>query len=219
VSVRLVKFTAPKPVEKLATRGPAREEANRTFRFTVSEGIEDRDGDLIHVDAWNLDNFLKNPIVLLHHDLSRPVARVSSIHTDGNRLVADITFPPEGTSRDSDEALQLVRAGVLRATSVRFLPRKGRPRENGHGIEYHEVELLEISLVTIPSNPAAVAASLGKIRVTPSSTSTSWAAPAPRLTSAQIKTLVPGLVRAAVHKAMVAAVAKRVQRASGRLPG
>ena len=51
----------------------------------ASKSIVDRDWDLIPSDAIDINNFLKNPIILYQHNKSEPVGKAVSIEkrTDG----------------------------------------------------------------------------------------------------------------------------------------
>ena len=65
---------------------------------------------------------------------------------------------PLGASRTADEfcALEGRRPGVLSAVSVGFRPIDAEPIKNGRGVLWKAWELLELSLVAVPSNPNAV---------------------------------------------------------------
>src|SRR5262245_46290212 len=107
---------------KFATAGAPRPVADRTFRFVASSSAVDREGDVIPVSAWQLENFLKNPVILFGHDYrSLPVARAARIWTEGNSLLVDVEFPEEGVSDFSDQVHGQVAAGLLSAVSVGFI--------------------------------------------------------------------------------------------------
>jgi HK97 family phage prohead protease len=139
-----------------------REVAARTFRFVASTEERDRDGDVIMASGWDLASFQKNPVILVGHDRSAlPVARAARVWVEGSRLMVDVEFPPEGASEAADEAYELVANGYLRAVSVGFLPHAAEPLAGG-GTRFTRSELVEISLVSTPSNRSAVlAAALG----------------------------------------------------------
>ena len=63
---------------------------------------------------------------------------------------------PLGASRTADEFCALAKAGVLSAVSVGFRPIDAEPIKNGRGVLWKAWELLELSLVAVPSNPNAV---------------------------------------------------------------
>jgi hypothetical protein len=73
-----------------------------------------------------------------------------------------VEFPPEGTYEFADTVARLVDAGYLKTQSVGFIPKKWedgdfdeddkkKPRRT-----YTKQELLEISIVPVPSNPNAL---------------------------------------------------------------
>lgn len=150
-----------KTILKFVAEGP-REVSARTYRFVASTSERDRDGDVLSVTGWELDAYKKNPVVLASHNAKAlPVAK-ARVWIEGGRLMADITFPPPGTSKASDEAHALVAGGFLRAVSVGFMPKERQPLPDGKGWLFTRQELTEISLVSVPALPSAVlAASLG----------------------------------------------------------
>jgi hypothetical protein len=56
----------------------------------------------------------------------------------------------------ADEFCALAKAGVLSAISVGFRPIDAEPRGNGRGVLWKVWELLEMSIVSVPSNPNAI---------------------------------------------------------------
>ena len=150
------------------TKGPA--DLDRSFWMVASNEARDRDGDVIRAKGWNLKAFKKNPVGLFMHDYRQlPVFRVPDIKVDGSKLMALMHFPEElgGLSDDVYNAFQ---ARALNASSVGFAPEEvrddektreefGLPAENayGNGILFWKQELFELSAVTVPSNPEALA--------------------------------------------------------------
>jgi uncharacterized protein len=131
--------------------------APRMFRFTVSTGEYDRENDRIPPSGWSLEAFTRNPVVLFGHDARQPpVARANRVWVERGALRADIEFPPPGVYGFADTVHDLVKAGFLNTTSVGF---KGGPRvrnERG-GFDWQApVELLEVSIVSLPANPSAL---------------------------------------------------------------
>jgi HK97 family phage prohead protease len=122
-----------------------------------TEGL-DRDRDTIRASGWKLDGFMRNPVILLGHDhAAPPVARAVDVDVRDGQLMVEIEFPPEGVYPAADMARSLVEQGFLRGASVGFKPLRSKPNDHG-GKDYLEAELLEVSLVGIPSNPAALLA-------------------------------------------------------------
>lgn len=127
-----------------------------------SKPLPDRDGELIEASAWDLENFRKNPVLCLSHDLSKPpIGKILWVKADANGLKFKAQFA--GTERGK-EAYQLYKEGVMNSFSVGFRPKPGgfveNPMEERYkGLKkvFKSVELFEISCVTVPSLPQAVA--------------------------------------------------------------
>ncbi|NLI08983.1 MAG: hypothetical protein GX457_18130 [Thermotogaceae bacterium] len=137
----------------------------RTLRMVGSTGSEDRLGDIIDVKGWKLANYKKNPVILFGHNSWIPaVARAKEVKREDDKLTFLIEFPPEGVSDLSDKLFNLYKLKIMRASSVGFMPLKYEfiEDEKGHfkGIHFMEQELLELSLVTVPAHPEALAMSL-----------------------------------------------------------
>ncbi len=143
-------------------------EESRTLRYVWSSEKVDRMGDIIRVAGWDTANFSGNPIALWGHDTDQPIGN-SPQHVKDlgfGKLWGDITFAPEGASPVADSRYKLAKAGVLKATSVGFLPLevdtvsdKTRRQQLGlgdWGVMFLRQELLEISLVSVPANPDAL---------------------------------------------------------------
>jgi HK97 family phage prohead protease len=151
-------------IRKLLTSAPSSlNDAARTVDFVISTAARDRDGDRIPLDAWRLDDFKRNPIVLFGHDAQRPIAQALNVRRDGDALVATVQFPPSGVSELADETFGLIRAGVLRAASVGFRPIAPPIQNEFGGRDYPDVTLLEFSIVTIPANTEALRRSVAPI--------------------------------------------------------
>lgn len=120
----------------------------------ASTQTADRDGEVIIQAGWQLDNFRKNPVILAGHDYwSFPVGKATEILIEGSRLLFKMVF---ATTEKGQEAMQLVKEGVLSAFSVGFIPKTWSDADT-----IAEAELLEISLVSVPANPEAVVLAKG----------------------------------------------------------
>jgi HK97 family phage prohead protease len=131
----------------------------RSVTFTITTGAVDRDNDTINVDGWDLKSYLKNPVVLFAHrsDLP-PVAKATSVVKTAGALRATTEFLPAGIYPLADQVYEMVKRGFLRATSVGFRPKRDKYswNEERGGIDFEEQELLEFSVVPVPSNPEAL---------------------------------------------------------------
>ena len=140
---------------------------NRTIRFIGTMETEDRTGDIIEIDGWQLKNFANNPVFLWDHNPSLgPIGKVLEIIREGSSLLFDVQFAPASVSEFADRMFKLFEAGFLNAVSVGFIPKEFEPirDEDGDitGLRFTKQELLELSAVSIPAHQDALAASAYK---------------------------------------------------------
>ena len=133
-----------------------------TMSFVASTSAEDRYGDVIAQDGWDLTAYNANPIILFNHDASAmPIGRGDVDVIDG-KLLIDVTFDMEDPH--AAEIGRKCQAGFLNSVSVGFnaieaversnLP-EGHQYKSDNGLYFNKAELLEVSVVTIPANPEA----------------------------------------------------------------
>ena len=131
----------------------------RRVVVTASTGSRGRDNLVIPGGAWDLTAYRRNPIILLQHDPDRPIANAIDISVRGDDLIAVVKFPPFGVSRTADEALGLIKAGVISAASTGFDPIKSElidRNDPSKGTRIVRAELQEISFVSVPALPDAL---------------------------------------------------------------
>jgi HK97 family phage prohead protease len=119
----------------------------------------DRDGEVIEITAWDLKQYKKNPVILPQHNYSRPaIGKAKDVKITDGKLMFKIEFPEEGVNPEADTYRKLYKAGFMNASSVGFIPKEW---VDGDGKKqpfrkFTKVELLELSLVSVPSNPTAL---------------------------------------------------------------
>lgn len=149
----------------------------RLLEFTGTDETVDRMGDIIRVDGWDFQNFRANPVFMPWHDYrTEPIGQALDVYVDTVRAKAGHGKPKKPRKRvrfvilfDDDEfserLFQKYRGGVMRATSVGFRPTQvKRPDDEEReelemgpfGVIYEKQELLELSAVSVPANPAAL---------------------------------------------------------------
>jgi HK97 family phage prohead protease len=138
-------------------------DGERRIRFIASDESVDRYGDIIRASGWQLENFRRNPVLLYGHQSSAlPIGTVEPIAVEGTELVAHAKLAKPGTSAFIDTVWELIQQDVLRASSVGFLP-LAAPNpiydtdKHLTGFEFIAQELLELSVVSVPANPNALA--------------------------------------------------------------
>jgi HK97 family phage prohead protease len=129
-----------------------------TFTFVASDATEDRMGDIIDPKGWELSTYQANPVVLFGHKHDEPIGRASAVTVKGGKLYADIEFMPEEVSAFAAKIGRMVKAGFIKAVSVGFRALDAKPNEKSPGgLIFTKSELLEISVVSVPANPSALA--------------------------------------------------------------
>lgn len=144
----------------------------RSMRFVMSSELEDRDRDIVLQAGLNIDRFNENPVGFFNHrSYGRPHGTWSDIEKILNgrpkRTEGTFTVAPEGVNPEADALALDMGAGLIKASSIGFLPKAVKKREIPEdkrdagfywpGYEVLEAELVECSVVTVPSNPAALA--------------------------------------------------------------
>lgn len=127
------------------------------LEYVMSDESVDRVGDVIEAKAWNISNFVKNPVALFIHDHRFVVGHWSNVRVQSGKLIGRLNLLPKGISERLNEIRAAVEMGVLRAVSVGFAadPVKTERRKEG-GLLFRAVELMECSLVPVPANPNAL---------------------------------------------------------------
>lgn len=146
-----------KPVHKSFPTHAKAADQGRLIDFTITTGGVDRDNDTVDPAGWDLKNYQANPVVLFAHDYAAlPVGKALSVTMGGDKLSATVEFPVKGMYPFADTVYDMVKAGFLNATSVGFKPSEYTINEDRHGLDFKAQELLEFSIVPIPSNPQAL---------------------------------------------------------------
>lgn len=139
------------------------EKADDLTWFIASTATEDRDGDIILPDGIRTEQFAGNPLFLyMHNNRHLPAGTIEKWEVKDGKFLIGVQFidpadfsdnPSEDVKRAIDMAV-MYRRGVMKAVSIGFVPVDGmvERRDNG-GFVFREIFLLEVSGVTIPSNP------------------------------------------------------------------
>lgn len=118
-------------------------------RGLASTYSEDRHGDIVSPKAWNrktINQFRKNPVLLYAHDSREVIGRVESLEKTDKGLEI------EAKIYRSWERSELVEDGLLKAFSIGFYIKDAEYEEDTDVFNIKQVELIEISVVSIPSN-------------------------------------------------------------------
>ena len=139
-----------------------RAESDDELTIVVSDESPDRMGDVIRAAGWELTEYRKNPVLLWQHKAGEPpIGRADRVWTYAKQLMAKIRLAAPGTSPLVDTLRKLLAEDMVRAASVGFKPTKEPTpirdaADRVTGFEYNGTELLEISLVNVPAQAAAL---------------------------------------------------------------
>ena len=130
------------------------------IRSVISTSEPDRAGDVVVPSGMrNLDEFMRNPVVLWAHQRTLPPVGVCRrLEIQGDRIVAETQFA-KGVPF-AEDVFRLYEQGILRAWSIGFEPVRVTPQRRG--LRYDEWNLLEYSAVPVPENPRALTVAVQK---------------------------------------------------------
>ena len=121
-------------------------------KFLDADGVpvEDNHGTILTQATLATDNYMKyNSVVLAHHNGERPVGKVTSLNMkeDGLEVILEVY-------KDNDpQIFNQVKRGTLNGISIGMYINKSEYSEILDSVIIREADLVEISLVTNPSNP------------------------------------------------------------------
>lgn len=133
------------------TKAEDNEDGSITISGYASTNDQDRSGDVIVSDAWKksgaLENYLKNPVVLAYHDMTKPIGKTISHETDetGLKITARI-------SKAAADIIDLIKDGILSAFSVGFMINDADWDSKSGVFIIKDLELYEVSVVSVPAN-------------------------------------------------------------------
>ena len=152
------------------------DEENRTVEFVASDNSVDSYHTVIPVDKWDLTRYQKNGIVGYMHDVygdswtksadPDDIIGKGEAFIEEDKLIVRITFEPKELNERADKIFRKIQFGSLHAVSVGFrATKKGHMGDEERGEDpkvyyYAGQELLEVSVVNIPSNANALKRSM-----------------------------------------------------------
>lgn len=139
---------------------------NRTVEFVISSEAMDRHRTIIKSDGWRFDNYRNNPVVLYGHksqsDNPDMVLGIGRVWQEDGKTIGEVTFEEPEINPLAEKVFRKIQNGSLNATSVGFDPinygfgKKDIEGEDPKNFYFREQDLLEFSIVPIPSNPEAL---------------------------------------------------------------
>lgn len=145
----------------------ATDEERRMVEFVASTGAVDTYGTVLPPDMWDLSRYARNGVVGYQHDIyysddpDNVIGRGEAYTANGELLIR-IFFEPAELNPKADKVYRKVLFGSINAVSVGFratAPGHWGRKADGEDPDvyyYNGQELMEVSVVNVPSNPDAV---------------------------------------------------------------
>ena len=143
------------------------DEEHRMVEFVASTGAVDTYGTVLPTDLWDLSRYARNGVVGYQHDIyysddpDNVIGRGEAYTANGELLIR-IFFEPAELNPKADKVYRKVLFGSINAVSVGFratAPGHWGRKADGEDPDvyyYNGQELMEVSVVNVPSNPDAV---------------------------------------------------------------
>jgi HK97 family phage prohead protease len=159
-------------MDRVEKRGEVviRDGAEDVTWFRASTNDIDRHGTIINPMGIKTDNYDRNPVFVWGHDayggnappaLENVLGRVVEYTKSDEAFDIGVRWATAEENPRASMARNMVRGGILNAVSIGFIPNKEKiATKDVDGTDvpvYDETELVEVSLVTVPANPNAVA--------------------------------------------------------------
>jgi HK97 family phage prohead protease len=155
-------------VRSASFQASTRAAGDRTITADITdEDITDRHGTRLKIAGLETANYMRNPVVGWMHNLygspwtapevEHIIGRTLKLQRSGSRLSATIQFLPESVNPTAERIYQMVKRGFLNSTSIGFIPRQVAVERIGEKdvTVITKSELLEVSIVALPSNVGA----------------------------------------------------------------
>lgn len=113
---------------------------------------KDRSGDIVTAEAWakGVENFRLNPVLLYQHKHDQPIGRVEKIQVDKKGIFVEASVSEAAEKNGGIQTL--IKDGALKSFSVGFRVKDGKYNRSDDSMTITDVELLEISVVSVPCN-------------------------------------------------------------------
>lgn len=128
------------------------EKKGDTIVAVASSELEDRHGEVVSVEGWDIKNYIKQPRILWAHDHTIPaIGKATKVWIEKSikepKLMFEMKF--QEVTELGRAAKELVKQGFIDTFSVGFRA------EDMEDNQFKAQELLEISLVNVPANTDA----------------------------------------------------------------
>lgn len=157
----------PQGFTAMALESRPDDQEKRRVRFRASTPDIDRHGTRVRPEGIDAANYKKNPVFLWGHDgyggwtapeMENVIGKTVEMEMSRRAFDIAVVFADVEVNPKGDMAYRMVRAGLLSAVSIGFIPQDVvvETEDERRVPIIKRSELLEVSLVPIPSNPSAL---------------------------------------------------------------
>ena len=146
------------------------------FTAIITTHAIDRDQDVVIPSGMNSKEYEANPVLLYSHDPNKPIGKMVTMRRGESSIDADFVLAPRPDTHEGewlpDTVGALMKFGALKGVSIGYMPLDGGVRraskedatKYGTGVKqvYSKWKLLEVSVVSIPSNQEALINAVSK---------------------------------------------------------
>ncbi len=132
---------------------------DRKFKVIATTSAVDRHDEIIEAEAWNFKNFLENPVILWGHQSSElPIGIATKVYQEGDKTIVEGIFASKEANPKAEQVKLLYDEKMIKTVSVGFIGNsyKTEQRDGVEILVWTDVELLELSFVSVPANPEAL---------------------------------------------------------------
>lgn len=126
----------------------------KTFKIAgyANTSAKDRVGDIVLPQAWakGIENYRKNPVLLYQHDHTKPIGRADAVRVDKKGIFIEASV--SNAAEKLHGVQTLIKDGALKSFSVGFRVKDADYDKASDTFLIKDVELLEISVVSVPAN-------------------------------------------------------------------
>lgn len=139
------------------------QDGKEIFWFKVTSEAIDRQNEIVKSDSYDIDKFMENPVMFFQHNsYSLPIGLWLDYKIENKSLYLAGWFhekTDEWGNELSKTIKEYVKDGIIKATSIGFRSKQAHTErvENRNVLIYDEIDLIEVSVVTIGANPEALA--------------------------------------------------------------
>lgn len=136
-------------------------EQARSIDYVCSTEAIDAHGTILRQN-WKLDRFKANPVVLFAHKSREiPIGHAENVRVTPRGLEARVVYTTEDINPEAERCWRAAKSGLMRGISVGFDFHTYRFEMQGDRevIVFDDLELLELSPCSVPSNPETLAKS------------------------------------------------------------